>query len=241
MSETLAAIAPDLPTSPSWVTTTCADCTGDVFKYYLYADWTTWQTWAYQVAQPEDYSVTDEETANEQKFSAFILAVACTTVDDGDACIFKSSTNGALAFQAITTNAAAQTLRINAADFTSVFVSASLSTDQATTYNGVGTIMADSIVASGSPSGAMEYMDYAKCTTATGVHTCHLYQPDWRANTDGSLNTSDGYPRLGLDETGIQVGYLDGGKTALAVFEDITLEGAMTLAAGCATMILTAF
>ena len=64
MTLTLSSIAPSVDSSPNWKTVGCTGC-GSNFKYNLDSDWTTWQTWAYEVAEPNKYFVSQKETDNE--------------------------------------------------------------------------------------------------------------------------------------------------------------------------------
>ena len=58
-----------------------------------------------------------------------------------------------------------------------------------------------------------------------------MWQPDWRTNTDGTVPVTDGYPRLGTEEEGTTIAYMDSTGTAAVVFEAVDLKGATTLAA----------
>merc|ERR1719382_326843 len=133
MFHTLNSIQPSVPTDPSWNYFTCAECSTN-FAYYLSADWTTWQTWAYQVAQPAEYDVPYKTALNEEKFSAFILMTRCVTAADWDGCIFKSKSHGAIAYLANTGHTALETYRLTETQFKAIFTDATLSTDQGTTY-----------------------------------------------------------------------------------------------------------
>ncbi len=54
------------------------------------------------------------------KFSGFLLNVKCTTVEDGDGCIFKSSGQGGIGF--IRDGSETRTYRWNDDDFNLVFI-----------------------------------------------------------------------------------------------------------------------
>ena len=160
-------------------------------------------------------------------FSAFILGIQCTTVEDGDSCCFKSNTNGAICIGAGNTNARGDTYRINEADWTTI-TGTSISTQAdyvaLVAYTG-------SKVDTSDPSLALEYFDYAGCTTAAGVHTCWMWQPNWGQDANGNNYESDGYPRLGLDEVSLSAGYIDKSSSAALVMSSVTLTGAIQLAA----------
>ena len=235
MTEALPSIEPIVPASPSYQTLDCTDCSG-TFKYFLYSDWTTWQTWEYSVLDPATYAVTDRQAVNQKKFSAFILGIECTTVDDGDSCCFKSNTNGALCITAASSNAAANTYRVNENDWATII--AGFLTNQAS-YTGASEFTG-SLVVTNDETLAIEYFDYASCATSAGVHTCKMWQPDWGLDDTGAPYTEDGYPRLGIDETGISVGYINVDSTSELVMLDVTLAGAASLvAAGCGALLLS--
>ena len=89
MATTLVTIAPSVPASPAWTYISCTGC-GTNFAFNLHADWTTWQTWAYQVDEPTSYDVSYKTAQNRAKFSAFILEVRCVTAAQWDGCLIKS-------------------------------------------------------------------------------------------------------------------------------------------------------
>ena len=78
---------------------------------------------------------------------------------------------------------------------------------------------------------ALEYFDYAGCSTANLEHTCWMWQPNWGQDANGNNYESDGYPRLGLDEVSITAGYIDKSSSAALVMSSVTLSGAIQLAA----------
>ena len=99
-----------------------------------------------------------------------------------------------------------------------------------------------SLVATNDPTLALQYFDYAGCTTAAGVHTCWMWQPNWGQDASGNNYESDGYPRLGLDEVSITTGYIDKSSSAALVMASTTLSGAVQLAAaGCSALLFAMF
>ena len=175
MTTALSSIEPSVPSSPSWNDLSCTDCSG-TFSYYLHADWTTWQTWEYEVADPTTYAVTELETDHAETFSAFILMIQCTTANDYDGCCFKSNSDGALCILAGNSNAQGDTYRINEADWATTI--AAFSSSQAD-YQGES-VFTGSLVDTTDATVAINYFDYADCTTTgSSVHTCKMWQPNW--------------------------------------------------------------
>ena len=166
MATTLATIQPKLPTSATFNYFTCTACTGNKFGYYLDSDWTTWQTWAYQVDEPSIYDVPYKTAQNREKFSAFILVTSCTTAAEGDACIFKSKQNGMLGFFSDGAGAL-ETFRCTETQFKTYITDATFNTDQKTTY--FSNLDTNCKVDTASALVNQEYMDYAKCEAITGA------------------------------------------------------------------------
>ena len=133
MATSLSSIQPILPTSPTWNYMTCAACTGNKFGYYLDSDWTTWQTWAYQVDEPATYDVPYKTAQNRAKFSAFILNTRCLTTAEGDGCMYKSKQNGAVGFLR-NSSGTLDTYRCTETQFQTYITNATFNTDQKTTY-----------------------------------------------------------------------------------------------------------
>ena len=101
-------------------------------------------------------------------------------------------------------------------------------------------------VASTDPAIAQEYFDWAKCTTVAGTpaHTteCHFWQPDWRLNDDGTDPVTDGYPRIGTEEEGTTVAYMDASASTAIQFDAYSFMSANALAAaGVALLSIYAF
>ena len=74
-------------------------------------------------------------------------------------------------------------------------------------------------------------MDFAKCTTTSGTTVCYLWQPDWRLNEDGTNPVTDGYPRIGTEEEGSMVAYMDASATSAIVWDLYSFKEASALAA----------
>ena len=241
MATTLVTIAPNVPSSPTWTQIPCTGCASStLFAYNLHADWTTWQTWAYQVDEPTIYDVSYKTAQNRAKFSAFILQIQCVTAAQWDGCLIKSQTNGALGFIAAAANASLDTYRLTENEYKSVFTDPAFSTDQATTH-GIAALTATK-VGTADPTVSQEYMDYAKCTTTTGTTVCYLWQPDWRLNDDGTDPVTDGYPRIGTEEEGTTVAYMDSTATSAIVWDVYSFQEANALAAiGVALLSIYAF
>ena len=237
MTEALPSIEPVVPASPSYQTLDCTDCSG-AFRYFLYSDWTTWQTWEYSVLDPATYAVTDRQATNQAKFSAFILGIECTTVDDGDSCCFKSNSNGALCISAASGGTAANTYRINENDWATMI--AGFSGTQASYTS--SSEFTGSLAVTNDETLSIEYFDYASCASSGNVHTCKMWQPDWGLDDTGAPYTEDGYPRFGIDETGISAGFINVDSSSELAMLDVTLAGATTLvAAGCSALLLSMF
>ena len=239
MATTLVTIAPSVPSSPSWTYIPCTGCGTDNFAYNLHADWSTWQTWAYQVDEPTIYDVSYRTSLNRAKFSAFILIVQCKTAAQWDGCIIKSQTNGAIGFIE-NGSSTLDTYRLSENEYKAVFTTPAFNTDQGTTH-GIAALTATKISTS-DPTVSQEYMDYAKCTTTSGTTVCYLWQPDWRLNDDGTDPVTDGYPRIGTEEEGTTVAYMDASATSAIVWDSYSFKEAHALvAAGVALLSIYAF
>lgn len=243
MATTLVTIAPSVPASPTWSYITCNGCGTDLFAYNLHADWTTWQTWAYQVDEPTIYDVSYRTALNRTKFSAFILQVQCKHSQQNDGCIIKSQSNGAIAFLSASGNTSVDTYRLSENEFKTIFTDATFSTSQSNTYTGAN--LTATKVGNTDPAIAQQYFDYAKCTTVAGspaVTECHFWQPDWRLNDDGTDPVTDGYPRIGTEEEGTTVAYMDADGTTAIQFDAYSFMSANALAAaGVALLSIYAF
>ena len=86
------------------------------------------------------------------------MLVRCITADPYDGCIFKSQSDGAIAFLESGSDTL-ETYRLTETEFKTVFIDASFTTDQATTYN-VATLNNAKVVQN-DPAVALQYMDYA--------------------------------------------------------------------------------
>ena len=167
--------------------------------------------------------------------------VQCVTNEQWDGCIIKSQTNGAIGF--IDNGTTLETYRLSENEYTAVFTTPTFTTNQGTTH-GI-TDLTNTKVVTNDPTVAQEYMDYAKCTTVSGTGrttSCHLWQPDWRLNDDGTNPVTDGYPRIGTEEEGTLVAYMDASATSAITWDLYSFKEARTLVAmGCALLTAYAF
>ena len=101
--------------------------------------------------------------------------IKCQSGQDDDACCFKSNSDGALCIVASNSMAQADTYRVNEADWATTI--AAFSSSQADYMSEAA--FSGSIVDTADATEALEYFDYASCSTDTGVHTCKMWQPNW--------------------------------------------------------------
>lgn len=61
------------------------------FTWKITAEYDSWTTWSAEVAATETYSVTDQDTINQEKFSGFLISneITSTATDDG-VCMISS-------------------------------------------------------------------------------------------------------------------------------------------------------
>ena len=139
------------------------------------------------------------------------------------------------------TSAKLDTYRLSENEYTAVFTTPSFTTDQGTTH-GIAALTAGAVLTTSDQAVAQEYMDYAKCDYNAGTTICYMWQPDWRLNDDGTDPVTDGYPRIGTEEEGTRVAYMDASSTDAIVWDLYSFEGASALAAsGCAALAILAF
>lgn len=231
MTTPLAVPEPDVTLS-----TTFTDIdAGSFFSYALYSDWTSWQTWEVAVLSG-DYSITDIEWTNIEKYSAFILQVKVYADEDYDGGCFNTADHGAICFAYLTDTI--RTYRHSETSWEALKVSL---------MDGSNTDFTDDIIDNADALSAMEYMDYAGCQDddADDYWECKMWQPNWREDSDGNSPITAGHPRLGTEEVGITAGYSDVSLAANLedVMESVVLARAAPalLLAGCASVFALAF
>ena len=137
-------------------------------------------------------------------------------------------------------NTTMKTYRLSADQWTTVTGAFSTAqTDYQTKMANIDGVGATTLITIGgtAPDDGLDYMDQMNCSSSeNNVFECKGWQPDH--SNDGA---SAGYPRFGLKET-IYAGIIDESLSTAAVFEEIILTNAVSLAAaGAAAMTLLSF
>lgn len=90
----------------------------DSFQYALNIDETTWEAWSYSVeVETTFYAVSENDTANVNLFSEFLIYFKCNTVQDKDACCMKSESHGTVCLIPSTTGTVMETWRFTKAEW----------------------------------------------------------------------------------------------------------------------------
>ena len=188
--------------------------------FKIAAETDSWATWTAEVANTSAYVVTDTDTTNAAKFSAFFLSLTFTaggSADDG--VCFVSSKWGTVCL--LDTTSAVDTYRVSTSDWTTATAEATYA-DLITSVKGI----------TGSKQESTEWFDKFYCSGSTPSYTCSAWQPDWM---DPGL--TQGYPRFGSSEsTDGELSYLiiDADSGALdyaAEAKTWTIEGSFSLVA----------
>ena len=87
---------------------------------------------------------------------------------------------------------------------------------------------------------SLEYMDYMGCAGSDDLKRCYAWQPNYELSWNG-YGVGDGYPRFGANEEGITAAFISKTNRRAIEFEDVVLQSALTLAAGCTVGILSLF